>query len=160
VFVWGTYSGILKRAVAAMKYENQPQIARPLGQLLGEAWRSNSPKFSQLIQLVVVLIPLHTSKKKQRGYNQAALIAQSFCETTGFKLKINGLERLRETKAQYVLSASEREKNLAQAFGLGIDFRPHNPNIQVLLVDDKYLCKINCILSSPEMVVKRSFQVK
>ena len=138
VFVWGTYSGTLKRAVAAMKYENQPQIARPLGQWLGEAWQANSPKFSQQIQLVVVPIPLHASKKKQRGYNQAALIAQSFCETTGFKLKLNGLERVRETKAQYVLSASEREKNLAQAFGLGRDFHRHNSSTQVLLVDDIY----------------------
>ena len=33
----------LKRAIAVMKYENQPQIARPLGQYLGEAWLLNLP---------------------------------------------------------------------------------------------------------------------
>ncbi len=135
VFAWGTYSGILKRAVAAMKYENQPQIARPLGQCLGEAWLLNSPKYTQ--QLVVVPIPLHASKQKKRGYNQAALIAQSFCETTGLKLKINGLERVRETEAQYNLSSTAREKNLAEAFRLGKDFR-RRPNALVLLVDDIY----------------------
>ena len=135
VFAWGTYSGILKRVVAAMKYENQPQIARPLGQYLGEAWLLNSPKYTQ--QLVVVPIPLHASKQKKRGYNQAALIAQSFCETTGLKLKINGLERARETEAQYNLSSTDREKNLAEAFRLGKDFRRH-PNALVLLVDDIY----------------------
>ncbi len=135
VFAWGTYSGILKRAVAAMKYENQPQIARSLGQCLGEAWRLNSPRCPK--QLVVVPIPLHISKQKKRGYNQAALIAQSFCETTGLKLKLNGLERIRETKEQFRLSASLREKNLAEAFRLGKDFR-RLPDAATLLVDDIY----------------------
>ncbi len=136
VFSWGVYGGTLKRAIAAMKYENQPQIARLLGQWLGEAWLLNSPKSDK--PLVVVPIPLHASKQKQRGYNQAALIAQGFCQTTGLKLKIDGLERVRETKAQFGLSLSEREKNLATAFMLGKGFRRRRSNPTVLLVDDIY----------------------
>ncbi len=135
VFAWGAYGGILKRAIAAMKYENQPQIARPLGQWLGEAWL-NSPKSDR--QLVVVPIPLHLSKQKQRGYNQAALIAESFCQTTGLKLKPNGLARVRATEAQFGLSASEREKNLTEAFALGKEFRQCRPDVPVLLIDDIY----------------------
>lgn len=135
VFSWGVYGGTLKRAIAVMKYENQPQIARPLGQWLGEAWLLNSPKFHP--QPVVVPIPLHKSKLKQRGYNQAGLIAESFCQTTGLTLKLNGLERLRETKAQFGLSASEREKNLATAFVVGQGFR-RPPDAPVLLIDDIY----------------------
>ncbi len=61
VFGWGEYGGPLKRAIAAMKYENQPQIARPLGQWLGEAWLLNSPK--QDSQPVVVPIPMHPRKQ-------------------------------------------------------------------------------------------------
>ncbi len=108
----GAYGGVLKRAIArsadacmriaTMKYENQPQIARPLGQLFGEAWLLHSPMSDRV---VVVPIPLHLNKQKERGYNQAALIAQSFCETTGLKLKQNGLERVRATEVQYSLSA-------------------------------------------------------
>lgn len=135
VFAWGAYGGILKMAIAAMKYENKPQIARPLGQWLGEAWLLNLPLFDS--RCAVVPIPLHPHKQKQRGYNQAALIAQSFCETTGVKLKLNGLERIRETQAQFSLSASEREKNLTKAFGIGQDFR-HRSQDSVLLVDDIY----------------------
>jgi ComF family protein len=136
VFSWGVYGGSLKRAIAVMKYENQPQIARPLGQWLGEAWLLNSPRRNQ--KLVVVPIPLHASKQKQRGYNQAALLAQSFCQTTGLKFKLNGLERVRETKAQFGLSVSEREKNLAAAFVVGPEFRDRHPDFPVLLVDDIY----------------------
>ncbi|AFY30970.1 ComF family protein [Calothrix sp. PCC 7507] len=135
VFSWGVYGGTLKRAIAAMKYENQPQIAHLLGQWLGEAWLLNSPKSDT--HLVVVPIPLHASKLKQRGYNQAALIAQSFCQTTGLKLKLDGLERVRETKAQFGLSLSEREKNLTAAFAVGKGLSRYS-NPLVLLVDDIY----------------------
>ncbi|MFN6567836.1 ComF family protein [Dendronalium sp. ChiSLP03b] len=136
IFGWGVYGGTLKRAIAVMKYENQPQMARPLGQLLGEAWLLNSPNRDK--RLVVVPIPLHASKQKQRGYNQAALIAQSFCQTTGQKLKLNGLERVRETKAQFGLSASERENNLVEAFAVGPELRDRRLDAPVLLVDDIY----------------------
>jgi ComF family protein len=134
IFAWGTYGGILKRAIATMKYENHPEIARPLGQLLAEAWLSHHGCDRTL---VVVPIPLHAHKLKQRGYNQATLIAQSFCEVTGLQLKKHGLERIKVTQAQFGLSASDREENLTEAFELGKDFclRPKTP---VLLVDDIY----------------------
>ncbi|MEA5619683.1 ComF family protein [Cronbergia sp. UHCC 0137] len=136
VFAWGMYGGCLKRAIAAMKYENRPQIGRLLGQFLGESWLLNSPQLEQ--KLVIVPIPLHPSKLKLRGYNQAAIIAQGFCETTGFKLKINGLERLKETKAQFGLSASDRESNLTEAFAVGKELRQHHPQTIILLIDDIY----------------------
>jgi ComF family protein len=134
VFSWGAYGGTLKRAIAALKYQNQPQIARPLGQWLAEAWVSN---VSINTQCVVVPIPMHPHKQKERGYNQAALIAKSFCETTGLRLKLNGLERVQETEALYPLSATEREKELAKAFGIGKDFI-HGSKASVLLIDDIY----------------------
>ncbi|UBF25344.1 hypothetical protein K9N68_27640 [Kovacikia minuta CCNUW1] len=46
VFAWGHYSGGLKRAIAALKYENQPQLARPLGHWLAHTWLSGE-SFSQ-----------------------------------------------------------------------------------------------------------------
>ena len=38
VIAWGAYGGAIKRAIATMKYENHPEIARPLGEWLGETW--------------------------------------------------------------------------------------------------------------------------
>jgi ComF family protein len=135
VFAWGVYGGALKRAIAALKYENQPQLARPLGHWLAKSWL-NSQLASKA--LIVVPIPLHPDRQKQRGYNQAALLAQSFCEITGLHLQQMGLERMQATKAQFGLSIREREKNLANAFGLGPGFRRHRPAKPVLLVDDIY----------------------
>ncbi|MGM3306939.1 ComF family protein [Anabaena sp. WFMT] len=135
VFSLGSYGGALKRAIALIKYDNQPQIARLLGNYLGEAWLLHTPSANP--KPVIVPIPLHPKRLKERGYNQAAIIAQGFCQTTGLKLQLNGLERIKDTKAQFSVSGSERENNLADAFSVGSDFRRH-PNAQVLLVDDIY----------------------
>ena len=134
VFAWGVYGGTLKRAIASLKYDNQPQVAQILGSWLAQAWLSSLVTNKALI---VVPIPLHADKQRQRGYNQAALLAQSFCQVTGLRLQQQGLERQRETQAQFRLSASEREQNLARAFRLGAGFRlcPTQP---VLLLDDIY----------------------
>jgi len=135
VYAWGVYGGALKRTISMMKYEGQPQIARPLGHALARSWLK-SPFFAP--NLVVVPIPLHPKKQKERGYNQAALIAQAFGEITGLRIKENALARVRETQAQYILSPSERQQNLARAFALTPEFRRHPTNIPILLVDDIY----------------------
>ena len=140
VIAWGVYGGTLKRAIAALKYENQPQVARPLGHWLAQAWLNSPSACSRgsRITPVVVPIPLHPDKQKQRGYNQAALLAQSFCDTTELHLQPSGLERLRATEAQFGLSAKAREENLAMAFELGLGFCRRQPVSPVLLLDDIY----------------------
>ena len=135
IFVWGNYGGAVKRAIATLKYENQPQIGYLLGAWLGESWLLHSPESQQ--QLLIVPIPMHPKKQKQRGFNQAALIAEGFCHVTGCKLKVHGLERIKETEAQFNLSPVQRQQNLTDAFILGKDFR-RRPNTQILLVDDIY----------------------
>ena len=133
VFAWGVYNGALKRAIAALKYENQPQIAAPLGYWLAQAWLNTNAATP-----IVVPIPLHADKLHKRGYNQATLLAQSFCQLTGLSLQQHGLERVRDTAAQFELSAKERAKNLTKAFALGSAFRRHAPAKPILILDDIY----------------------
>lgn len=134
IFVWGNYSGTLKRAIASLKYDNQPQLARPLGIWLAQAWLKS--QFAQP-ELIVVPIPLHINKQKQRGYNQALLLAQSFCQVTRLRWQ-NGLERTQDTEAQFKLSPLQRQQNLSMAFSISPKFRLHQPTSQVLLLDDIY----------------------
>ena len=75
---------------------------------------------------------------QKRGYNQATLLAQSFCQITGLKLQQHGLERVRDTKAQFGLSATQRGKNLTNAFELGTAFRRQRPTKPILILDDIY----------------------
>jgi ComF family protein len=140
LLAWGYYQGSLKQAIAALKYEPpHPRIALLLGEMLAQAW------FNQWLSqgksapaLTVVPIPLHAEKLKTRGFNQAELIAQSFCRATGLEHKPNGLERVRPTEPQFSLSLPQRQQNLCQAFALGQDFRAKRPTHPILLLDDIY----------------------
>ena len=136
VFVWGEYGGALKRAIAALKYDGNPQLAKPLGGWLAEAWLS----FPELAidNLTVVPIPLHQEKLKQRGFNQAELLAESFCELTGLPLQRHGLERVKNTQALFALTPLQRQAEMKNALSLGKDFRRRLPRDRVLLVDDIY----------------------
>ena len=78
VFAWGVYSGLLKRMLSALKYENQPQLSEPLGQWLAESWLQ-SGKSVMSAASIVVPIPMYEGKKRERGYDQAELLAESFC---------------------------------------------------------------------------------
>lgn len=137
VFAWGAYQHALKRAIAVLKYDNQPQLAPPLGFWLAEAWL-NSPVSRTTTKLVVVPIPLHPTKQAQRGYNQAELLAQAFCQVAKLPMQRHGLSRQRATAAQFGLAAPAREQNLADAFAVGQAFRRRPPTQSILLLDDIY----------------------
>lgn len=142
VFVWGDYRDSLKRAIAALKYQNQPHLARPLGHWMGQIWQKSSiaKQFKPSLKskrLTIIPIPMHETKLKQRGFNQAALLAQSFCEITGLPCANQGLVRVKATEAQFGLSAEARQVNLSDAFVVGKGLRSPG-NQEILLLDDIY----------------------
>lgn len=142
----GIYGGTLKRAILAMKYCDRPEVAKPLGSALAQQWLNQPlpPQSSQFPQssLYTVPIPLHAQRQRQRGYNQAELIARAFCQGSGLPLLANGLQRTQATLPQHQLSLSARQQNLSQAFQLGpslnrvVQRQAHSPS--VLLIDDIY----------------------
>lgn len=132
ILAWGRYDGQLKRAIALMKYQQKPEIGSLLGELLGQVWLENKA-IKQPSKLSVVPIPMHPIKQKQRGFNQAEIIAHSFCQITGFKLNTRALIRTRETEAMFNLSSlTERAKNIRGTLEIGTKL----PKYPVLLVDD------------------------
>ena len=134
VFAWGHYDRQLKRAIAQMKYHNHPEIGEILGVLLAKVWLQSNLIEPQR-KITVIPIPLHSKKLKERGFNQAELIARSFCQITGYRLNSRALIRNRETKAMFEFkSLAQRAKNLEGAFGLK-DKLPQHP---ILIIDDIY----------------------
>lgn len=143
VFVWGKYQDSLQRAIAAMKYHDNPQIGRALGYWLADGWLA-SP-LATFDKVAVVPIPMHKKKLKERGFNQAEVLARSFCQLTGLRLRRNGLARVKQTQALFGLSREERLETVKDAFVVGKDFsfgmlrkRNLRPRASVLLVDDIY----------------------
>lgn len=143
LFAWGSYSGSLKRALTTLKYDNQPRLAQPLGDWLGQGWL----QFAEIAQkplpksLIVVPIPMHAAKQQQRGFNQAELLAEAFCQRTRLPLQPQALIRNRSTEAQFGLSIAARGQNVAGAFTLSesmIKLVKRSPGAAVLLLDDIY----------------------
>ena len=88
---------------------------------------------SRLGQPVIIMpVPLHRRRFRERGFNQAELIARSLGEVSGLAVINDGLKRARYTKQQAKLTRGERLKNLKGAFIFNGDYSPAN----VLLVDD------------------------
>lgn len=133
---WGAYQGPLKQAIAALKYQNNPQLAIPLGRALGRQWQQ-SPLITRRSPIVVP-IPMHAEKQRERGFNQAELLASAFCAQTGLQLVKHGLVRQRPTAPQFGLGPEARQQNLAGAFALGKPFLHRRPQQPILLLDDIY----------------------
>lgn len=137
LFAWGTYDGSLKRAIATLKYNDRPQLARPLGQWMGRAWTTKTAP-TQGDRFTVVPVPMHPEKQRQRGFNQAEQLARHFCQFTRLPLAANGLQRVRNTQPLFQLSPAQRRQTLNQAIALGSDFQRRSPQHPVLLLDDIY----------------------
>ena len=137
VFSWGQYRGVLKQSLAQLKYGNQAELGIWLGRQLGQHWLLSQPGLDRR-RPIVIPIPLHEQRLKQRGYNQAALIAQGFCRVTGLPMAKDGLVRTKATTAMYSLGAKARQADVAGAFQLGADLGPVSKRRPILLIDDIY----------------------
>jgi len=138
---WGRYEGPLKRAIAQLKYHDTPALAEPLGEGLAETWLRAQQNNQAKIRPWVIPVPMHREKQRQRGFNQAELIARSFCRHTGLPMLAQGLQRIQATQAQFELSPAERQRNVAQAFAIGPELLRQQRRRQqrpVLLLDDIY----------------------
>ncbi len=134
LFAWGKYEGSIKQSIGKLKYAGHQSIADLYGDWLAKSWQTFRPS-GLTTKLIVVPIPLHQEKLASRGFNQAELIARSFCRITGAKLDLS-LQRNRSTAAQFGLSKSARQENVAGAFSLtNLSLKPGST---VLLIDDIY----------------------
>ena len=82
---------------------------------------------------VIVPVPLHTRRRRERGFNQAELIAHALSHVSGLPM-IQTIERIRYTTPQAQLSAKQRQTNIIGAFGQG-NMVVKKAN-SVILVDD------------------------
>ena len=107
----GSYTGALAIAVKRLKYSSRPDLARPLG-----AWLSERACTAGLTADLVVPVPLHPRKLRDRGYNQSALIASHVATALGARFAPRALLRVRDTAPQASLDKEDRKGNIAGAF--------------------------------------------
>jgi ComF family protein len=136
---FGTYDGRLRDAIHALKYDRMHPAARELGAMLAEAMGQLLPEVPW--EMLVVPVPLHRTKHRQRGFNQARSLAQGAIEALGrshpeWKLTLasSTLMRLRATGTQAGLTPTQRRKNVRGAFKVTEPKEVQGRH--VLLVDD------------------------
>lgn len=128
----GHFSGPLRQAVLRLKYGDKRRIATPLGDFLG-AYLLAQPLWASPPDLLIP-VPLHQSRLRDRGFNQSALIAREVGRMLDVPVVENLLHRTRRTRPQAELHASERATNVRDAFA-AIE-SPLLRRARVLLVDD------------------------
>lgn len=84
---------------------------------------------------VIVPVPVHASRRRSRGYNQAELIAVELSRLTGIAVDGKLVKRVRKTVPQKELTIQERQNNLKKAFNISTNVVKLN---KVILVDDIY----------------------
>jgi ComF family protein len=127
------YQEELFPVIHQMKYGPRPTLARFFGELMARAF---APAIIGLALDGVLPVPLHPKRLRQRGFNQASLMAKRMESHTGIPVQEGFMERALWTRPQVGLSRAQREANVRGAF------RVRNPR-QVrgkrwLLMDDVY----------------------
>ncbi|WP_227006559.1 ComF family protein [Shewanella donghaensis] len=127
-----SYHQGLGSLIAGIKYQQQCAPLTALAQVL--AIRVMDLVARGLIDLPQVLIPvpLHRNRLKQRGFNQAWLIANELSQLLGIPMDDSLLKRIIDTKAQAGLDGKQRRQNCADAFELVKEI----PYQRVALIDD------------------------
>ena len=121
----GAYDGALRAVIHALKYEGRRSLSRPLAALMrlrGEEVLAGAD--------FLVPVPLHASRRRERGFNQAADLARHL----GLPVS-RALIRVRPTHAQTGLPAAQRHRNVRQAFAVAPRSRTVAGGI-VVLIDD------------------------
>jgi ComF family protein len=136
---YGSYESGLRELIHLLKYNQVRPAAGVLGRMLAEAIEDLQSLFTGS-EVLVVPVPLHARKLRQRGFNQSELIARAGLKLKAadrqFELNAKVLERRRETKSQIGLSRHQRRENIRGAFVVA---KPGEvAGREILLVDDVF----------------------
>ena len=125
-----TSASSIQKLIHQIKYKGQQQLANYLGKMMGRDLLA-APRFGGLD--LVVPLPLFNTREKQRGYNQAALLAAGISEVIGVPTAEHAMTRIRSSSSQTRKTRSERWQNVDGLFTISAAL-PENRRI--LLVDD------------------------
>ena len=136
----------IRPAIHSLKYRNHRAVVSTLTNFLVETYR----RF-HLVADVIVPVPLHASRLRERGYNQSELLAKKMGEVIDMPLNTSTLQRIRPTRSQMTLGINERRHNVAEAFAcVNFDLSGR----KILLIDD--VCTTGSTLDACASTLKKN----
>ena len=128
------FKEVARSLVHALKYEQRLHVLEDMRRLA----ERNTDLMDWIRGKTLIPVPLHTRKKRERGYNQAELWAMELAKAAGGDTNVKQLLiRKRDTPSQTLLDRRERIRNLQNAFAL-VRRAVINPDHNYLLVDDVF----------------------
>lgn len=125
---WGEYDGALERVLHAFKFERHDFLDKPLASLLDETLRTRGDRDFDCI----VPVPMHHSRQKRRGYNQAELLGRALSKLTAIHCDPALLVKKTEKQTQSTLARAARRANVRGVFSASDKVSGRS----LLLVDD------------------------
>jgi ComF family protein len=124
------YAGPARACLHALKYDGELRLVEPLADLMAERWRRVSVGGD-----VLVPVPVHAARRRQRGFDQAELLARGVGRRLGLPV-VPAVTRAARTTAQHQLGRRARAANVSSAF---IAHAAHASRVRgrwVVLIDD------------------------
>lgn len=126
----------LKRAIHLLKYKFIEDLAEPLGEMLADAICAEGQRPGK--EFILVPVPIHKKRILERGFNQAALLAEKVSGRLGLAVEEKVLERTRQTSPQVDLEEKDRRNNVKNAFKV----------LDVLKIKDKKIILVDDVITT------------
>ncbi|MCE6990680.1 ComF family protein [Dyadobacter sp. CY323] len=128
-FLLFTKKSKVQKLLHVLKYRGNKEVGILMGFMFGqEMLAAGELPNAELI----ISVPLHRKKKKNRGYNQSDLLAEGFSSATGIPWSGTALERVKYTETQTGKSKTERRENVRGVFEVREKSLPES----VIIMDD------------------------
>jgi len=124
ILYYGLYEGTLRKAIHLLKFNGLKRLSKPLCSLLIKLPLPEAD--------IIIPVPLHLKRLREREFNQTALIGYQLSKELGIPMITNCLTKVKETPAQTSLKRDERLKNVKKTFTALKSMDSKN----VLLIDD------------------------
>jgi len=124
------FTGPARDSVHALKYDGERRLARPLGRLMARRWHAVGIGGD-----VLVPVPVHAQRRRDRGFDQAELLATEIGRTLGLPV-VAAVRRASRTVAQHGLGRGARAGNVGRAFVIDERHRAAIAGRWPILVDD------------------------
>lgn len=124
------YGGKVRRMIIQIKFRDRPQYIPQTAKIVAD---DINAAFEDIRFDCITYVPMHPEDKKERGYNQAQLLAKALSKELSLPC-LGTLDKIKRTKKQHTLTYSQRRKNLSGAFKLSPDNDIYGKSI--LIVDD------------------------
>lgn len=127
------YNEVARTLVSRLKYGDRPELARFCARLMAGAGQDLWPGDPLLVP-----VPLHPARQRERRYNQSAELAHALAKLTGLPVDPLLVRRIRRTRQQVGLSGDGRQRNVAGAFAVHPDMLRRLRGRRIIVVDDVY----------------------